>query len=175
MWNIIDMTESASDEDTKKDEIIFELVKKSYDEIFDTKKVLDDKGGNLIGYTTIVTGLLVGLGAFNISDKLSLPQYYLPYFVGIGLLLGTIVFSMLSVRVKGYSSVPTTSDLRKALEDDRWKYRTVIRQYNVAAMEAIETNYIMNQRKALWIRFSWSCLVGGLIAITIYVSIVAVW
>jgi hypothetical protein len=98
-----------------------------------------------------------------------------PYFVGIGLLLGTIVFSMLSVRVKGYSSVPTTPDLRKALVDDNWKYRTIIRQYNVAAMDAIETNHIMNERKALWIRFSWSCLIGGLIAITIYVSIVAVW
>ncbi len=169
------MSDSASDEDTKKDEIIFELVKKLYDEIYETKRVLDDKGSNLIGYITIVTGLLVGLGTFNISDKLSLPQYYLPYFVGVGLLLGTIVFSMLSVKVKGYSSVPIVPDLRKVLEDDNWKHRTIMRQYIIAAMKAIETNDIRNKRKAFWISISWWCLIGGLVLITIYVSIVAVW
>ena len=54
----------------------FKLVKRLYDEGFKTKRVLDDKGSNLIGYITIVTGLLIGLGTFSIFDKLSLPQYY---------------------------------------------------------------------------------------------------
>src|SRR5438093_3269996 len=108
------MTELPEDDGAKKDEIIFELVKRIYDEGFETKRTLDDKGSNLIGYVTIVTGLLIGLGTFNIFDELSLPQYYIPYFVGIGLFLATIVFSMLTVRVKEYEFVPTVGDVRKA-------------------------------------------------------------
>ena len=164
--------EPQTDDDVKKDEVIYELVKRLYDEKLATKRVLDDKGSNLIGYITIVTGLLVGLGTFNVSDKLSLPQYYIPYFIGIGLLLGTIVFSMLSVRVKNYSYAPIVPDLRRVLNDDRWHYRTIVRQFVVVATKCIEQNDNRNNRKALWITISWWFLIGGLVFITIYVSIV---
>jgi hypothetical protein len=144
-----------------------------YDYEFETRGVLDDKGSNLIGYVTIVTGLLIGLGTFEIFDKLSLPEYYIPYFAGIALLLATIVFSMLSVRVKEYKFVPTVDALRKVVDDDNWDNRTIIRQFNTGAMKAIEENHLKNERKATWVSLSWGCLISGLVLITIYVSIIA--
>lgn len=167
------MIEAEPDDGLKKDETIFELMKRKYDEEFETKTILDEKGSNLIGYITIVTGLLIGLGTFDIFDKLSLPEYYVPYFVGIGLFLASIIFSMLTVRVKEYEFVPTVSDMRKVLNDDNWTSRTVMRQFIEGAANAIEKNHMKNQRKAFWLGLSWSCLISGLIFITIYVSIIA--
>lgn len=160
------------DDPLKKDEVIFELVKRLYDEVFETKRILDDKGSNLIGYITIVTGLLIGLGTFSLLDKLSLPEYYIPYFVGIGLFLASIMFSMLTVRVKEYMLVPSPGDLQKALNDDKWTSRTVMRQFITGATNAIEKNHAKNERKAFWIKLSWCCLISGLILITVYVSII---
>jgi len=164
--------EQPEDDGPKKDEVIFELVKRIYDEGFETKRTLDDKGSNLIGYVTIVTGILVGLGTFDILNELSLPQYYIPYFAGIGLFLATIVFSMSTVRVKEYEFVPKAIDMPEALNNDKWTSKTVMRQFITGATKAIESNQAKNERKALWIRFSWGCLLGGLIFITIYVTII---
>ena len=166
--------EPAENDAVKKDEIIHELVKRIADYEFDIKQILDDKGSNLIGYVTIVTGLLIGLGTFDIFDKLSRPEYFIPYFVGIALLIATIIFSMLSVRVREYRYVPVMEDLRRVMDDDQWTSRTVIRQFNTNAMDAVEEYHASNERKATWITFSWGCLVSGLILITLYVIIIAI-
>jgi hypothetical protein len=162
------------DDGVKKDEIIYELVKRLYDNESDIKKILDDKGSNLIGYITIVTGLLIGLGTFDIFDRLTLPQFYIPYFTGIALFLASIIFSMLTVRVKEYVFVPTVEDLRNTLNNEDWTHRTVMRQFITGALNAIELNHLKNERKASWVTFSWGCLISGLVLVTIYVIIVAI-
>jgi hypothetical protein len=73
-----------SEDEKDKHDIVFDLMQKRFDYEMQRISDLDDKAGNLIGYTTIVTGLIVGLGTFDILDKLSRPEFYIPYFGGIG-------------------------------------------------------------------------------------------
>lgn len=74
-----------------KEELLLDIVKRRYDAELQRTKDLDTKAGNLIGYVTIVTGLIVGLGTFSILEKLSFPQYYIPYLLGVGALLFSII------------------------------------------------------------------------------------
>jgi hypothetical protein len=159
------------DDDKSKDELIFDLVKRRYDNESDRRKDLDEKAGNLIGYVTIVTGLLVGLGTFDILDKLSKPQYFIPYFVGIALLLTSIISSLISIRLAKWSVVPKYEDLESMMNDPQYEYRTVIRRTCLAMGRAIKTNRINNNEKVKWTKRSWLCLILGLILVLIYVVI----
>lgn len=47
-----------------------DLVQKRYDHEWDRARDLDGKAGHLLGYVTIITGLILGLGAFSIVERL---------------------------------------------------------------------------------------------------------
>ena len=79
-------------EDKRK--LLLDLVRKRYDIELQSSKDLDNKAGNLIGYVTIVTSIIVGLGASSILGKLSEPVYSIPYLVGIASLLFSIILSL---------------------------------------------------------------------------------
>jgi len=102
---------STNDEARRKDELVFSLIAKQYDDQLQRKRDLDGKAGSLIGYVTIVTGLLIGLGTFAILGSLSKPQFYFPYFIGIASLIVSIVFSLLAVRIRKWSAVPDSRKL----------------------------------------------------------------
>jgi hypothetical protein len=107
-FNII--TPSNNDDARRTDELVFNLIAKQYDNQVQRRRDLDSKAGSLIGYVTIVTGLLIGLGTFSILGSLSKPQFYLPYFMGIASLIASIVFSLLAVIIRKWTAVP---DVRK--------------------------------------------------------------
>ena len=115
-----------------------------------------DELGSLIGYVTIVTGLLIGLGTFSILGSLSKPQFYLPYFIGIASLIASIVFSLLAVRIRKWTAVP---DVRKlfdaAMKDPIFTDRTVFRRVGVDMVGAVEDNHNYNEQKAKWTLVSW--------------------
>ena len=53
----------------KEEEFILELAKKRYDNALSRWASLDNKASNLIGYVTIVTGLLIGIGTLDSLKK----------------------------------------------------------------------------------------------------------
>jgi hypothetical protein len=165
------MSASEQDEDTRKDELIFELGKRRYDHELQRTKDLDDKAAGLIGYVTIVTGLLVGLGTFGILEKLSKPEYYIPYFGGIGLLLFSIISSLMSIRLTKWDVVPKFEDLQSVINNQDYKYRTIMRRIFLAMSDAVNNNRKNNNEKVKWTKISWFCLIGGLVLVLVYVII----
>jgi hypothetical protein len=158
-------------DDKNKDELILDLVKRRYDDELQRGKDLDGKAGSLIGYVTIVTGLLVGLGTFDILGKLSKPEYYIPYFTGIGLLLSSIISSMMAIKLTKFVVAPEFAPLLSVLNDSEYKYRTVIRRVFLGFGCAISSNIEKNENKVKWTNISWICLITGLVLILIYVVI----
>jgi hypothetical protein len=60
------MSESNSHEDTeiKRDDLIFDLIKRRFDAERDTSNNLDSKASSLIGFVSIVVGLVLGGEAY---------------------------------------------------------------------------------------------------------------
>lgn len=72
-----------------------DLVQKRYDHEWDRARDLDGKAGHLLGYVTIITGLILGLGAFSIVERL-----FIPYFAGIAsLLFSTVLISIFNKNI----------------------------------------------------------------------------
>lgn len=134
-------------------------------------KDLDGKAGNLIGYVTIVTGLIIGLGTFSILEKLSQPQYYVPYFIGIAALLASIIISLLAIRIRSWYSTPVIEDLEDYLKDNNMDYKSVVIQVALPMIYALKQNFTINQCKARLIYWSWMCLVIGIALLVIYAGI----
>lgn len=156
----------------EKIRLAFELISKHYQSELELRKELDGKAGNLIGYVTIVTGLLIGLGTFSIIDSLQKPEYYLPYFVGIASLIISIVFSLGAVRVRKWVIVPDVEKLWDAvMRDPVFTYNTVIKRVGVDMVDAVKSNHEYNEQKAKWTLISWYFLVFGLILIVIFAGI----
>jgi hypothetical protein len=114
--------------ENKKEELLLDLVRKRYDLELQASRDLDSKAGNLIGYITIVTALIVGLGTFSILDKLSEPKYFIPYFVGIAALLFSIIISLFAIKTRKFYSSPAITDLSDYYNDINMNYKSVITQ-----------------------------------------------
>ena len=51
---------------------------------FQILKDYDTKAGTLVGYVTLMIGLVVGLGTFTLLDKLTKLEYIVPFFARNG-------------------------------------------------------------------------------------------
>jgi hypothetical protein len=159
----------SNEDDEKKEETLFDLVKRRYDSEWERLKGLDDKAGNLIGYVSIVTGLLLGLGIFEIVDKLTKPVYYLSYFGGIILLLSSIILSMIAIKVREWSIAPKIDTVQSMLKDEDYNNGTVLREGIEQMGNIVKENEDAINKKANWVELSWYCLIGGLIGIFLFV------
>ena len=133
---------------------------------------MDSKAGSLIGYVTIVTGLIVGLGTFSILDKLSLPLYYIPYFVGIAALLLSIILSLFAIKVRPWEVSPPVEKLEDYYKDSKRVYKSVVVTVLFHISQAVKVNLDSNQSKATRISLSWICLVIGIGSMVIYAGII---
>ena len=77
--NINDNNNTENEKFKKKDELIFEILKRRYDSAIQRRHFLDDKASNLIGYITIITGIIIiiGLGTFGILEKITNEVVYI--------------------------------------------------------------------------------------------------
>jgi hypothetical protein len=163
-----------NEENRLKAEAIFDLVKRRYDFELQRTNDLDSKAGSLIGYVTIVTGLLIGLGTFDLLNKLSRPEYFIPYFSGITSLVFSMIASLVAVRVIKYNIEPKLYDLERFLDNidnADWKYVTIIRQSIRPFIDAVTNTKTINNSKAFWITAGWISLVIGLILMISYSAI----
>ena len=91
--------------------MIFELIKRRYDSEWNRVKDLESKANNLIGFVSIIVGLLLGSGTFKLSAALLYSLVSIPYFLGVGILLVSIEFALGAVRVRRYGALPDVRDL----------------------------------------------------------------
>jgi hypothetical protein len=156
-----------------KRELILDLVKRWYDSEWQRSRDLDSKAGNLIGYVTIVTGLIIGLGTFSILDKLSSPQYYVPYFFGISALLSSIILSLLAVKVRSWKFSPPIENLESYLKDNNRTSESISLTASFYIIGAVSNNFKTNESKARIISWSWISLVVGISFLVIFAGVFA--
>lgn len=159
-------------DENKKSEILLDYVKRRYDGERQRTTDLDSKAGGLIGYVTIVTGLLVGLGTFSLLEKLSTPHWYIPYFLGIGSLLLAILMSLAAVKTRVFYSTPAIEDLERYYQEEDYMYQRIANHIIPTMLKATEDNARCNNSKAGFVLKSWICLVIGICGIVVYAGVV---
>lgn len=155
----------------KKNRLLLDLMIRRYDGEMARASDLDSKAGNLIGYVTIATGLLVGVGTFSISEKLTVLQYVIPFFFGLVFLMISIIMSLFSIRIKTYYFSPSINKLEDFLIDKKMDSISVIIQTFRILAEAVDYNFNNNEEKAELISISWIFLILGIGAFIVYVGI----
>ena len=158
-------------DDTVRDDLILDLIKRRYDSELQRINDLDSKANNMTGYVSIVISLLIGTGTFGVFGKLSISIYYIPYIIGIILLAVSFLFSLSAIAIRNYNFVPNPQFLI-----DNYltrKSRFVTRKVMATMSSAISEIGEQNEDKALKITFGWGFLIAGLIAIMIFALIIA--
>lgn len=165
------MAPDDSDE-IKKGQIAFDLLKRRYDDEMGRIKDLDGKAGSQIGFISIVLSIVIGLGTLQLFDKLSKPQFYLPYFIGIGLLLLSFLFSLCAIMIAKWPVVPAVEAiLREGFYSHPITSRNLVRRISEAMADAIKEIEIKNDGKAFKILIGWWLLIAGLISIVLFAII----
>ncbi len=168
MTDCQDKVEAAKE---KRDELIFDLIKRRYDSELQRANSIDSKGGNLIGFVSVVVGLLIGLGGFQTLNQLKEPEYWAIYFGGIVLLLLSIVFCLYAVKVRKWTFVPNAKYLWDKYTEE--PYRKVIRRNAAEMASAVEEMEEANNDKAEWVDISWFLLIVGLTIVFIFLVVVS--
>jgi len=144
-----------------RDELIFDLVKRRYDEERQRTKDLDSKADMLAGFTSIVLSLLIGAGALQLLNLIIDNQLIgIPYFVGVGILLASVISNLMAVRTKPWYVVPDTEDLLSFFITR--SYKETLRTNASEMSQSIEDTHMQNEKKVVWIRIGWYLLVAGL-------------
>lgn len=144
----------------KRDELMFDLIKRRFDSEISRWDGLDTKAGSLIGFVSIVTSLTLAAGSFSLQDVLNNTQVLIAFFVGIGFLLTSITFSLLCVKVRKAPTVPNTERLISGYQDK--SYRETLLRNGAQMSEAVRKLEGLNNKKAKWIRYSWTLFVIAL-------------
>jgi len=161
--------------DQTRDELLYELFKRRYDEESARTAKLDDKANNLIGFISIIVGLLMTEGTFKISSLLKNAhlEYLLAlYLVSIGILLASIVKSLYAFRIRTWNTAPAMDDLTGTYDDK--SYQIVLVNVNDDLAKSVNHNAKNNDEKAKSLEISWILLLVGLFCIFAFIIILAI-
>jgi hypothetical protein len=156
----------------KKGEIAFDLIKRRYDSEVARINDLDGKAGTQIGFISVVLSIVIGAGTFQLLDKLAAPQLFFPYFIGIGLLITSFLYSLKAFKVREWVWAPKTDITFQEGFNPPYSAFSIMRKSSEAMHIAIVDMEEKNNQKAKKIGKSWYYLLGGLAFIIIYVMIV---
>jgi hypothetical protein len=165
--------QQEEESDTMRDNLIFDLIKRRYDNEWQRINNLDGKANSLVGYISLVTGFLLGSATFAMAPALICrPVLSSVYFTGIGILIVSIVLALLATRVRIWPNVPNVKVL---LESYTTQPYDVVLKTNAATMaEAICDIEVQNNEKALYINRCWYFLIGGLTLVLIFIILFTV-
>ena len=165
--------EEKQNSDTIRDNLIFDLIKRRYDNEWQRINNLDGKANSLVGYISLVTGFLLGSATFAMSSALICrPFLSSVYFTGIGILILSIVLALLATRVRTWPNVPNVKVLLESYTSEPYD---VVLKTNAATMaDAIGEIEVQNNMKAMYINRCWYFLIGGLILVLIFVILFTV-
>ena len=159
---------SPSALEERRDELLFELVKFRFEQEWARVKDLDDKSSNLVGFVSIATSFLLGIGTvtFTSLQKLS-GLLFLIFFVGMGLLIISIFFGMMALKVRKWDLVPDPLVLLSKYKES--SFLATIRRTGGEMVKVTNEIVVKSNSKAAHIDHAWYTLVGGLIAVFIFV------
>lgn len=163
------MSEFNSQEDTeiKRDDLIFDLIKRRFDSETDRLNNLDSKASGLVGFVSIVVSLVLGGGSlltgaetFDLPILLSNDIFAYLHFIGAASLLLSIGLALVALKVRRWTIVP---DVKTLIEDYTTKdYREVLQRTAGEMAKAVVQTQKQNNSKAKFIDWSWIFLMIGL-------------
>lgn len=154
-----------------RDDLIFDLIKRRYDDVLKDINALDTKSASLIGFVSVVAGLIIGGGTFDISAIAESYILYIPYFLSIGFLIASILFGLKAFRQRNYAVAPNVEVLLKRYTKQNILYSDVLRTSSTAMVEAINIIEKSNRKKADDINRSWVLLIIGLGIVLVFLMI----
>ena len=157
--------------DDDRDDLIFDLIKRRYDTENNRITNLDSKAASLIGFVSVVVGLVVGGGTFKISIISAYFHLFITYFTGIGVLLSSIFCGLMAYKERKFLVAPNIQTLVKKYKDK--PYSTTLRKNAMAMDAAIQDMERTNKRKANYITVSWILLIAGFVIVFIFVMMFA--
>ena len=80
---------------------------------------------------------------------------FIIFFGGLVFLILTIIFSLITIKLKHYDITPSLEDLQRIFDDSRFEYRTIVRQIIIAILPAIKKLEKTNLNKAVWLGWKW--------------------
>ncbi len=158
---------NSCNKDAERDKLIFDLVTRRLDSEWQRINDLDTKATNLIGFISVVVGLLLGAGTFKLSTLSQNTPLSVVYFIGVGLLLVSIGLALGGFKVRKWHDVPNT----RYLIDNYTSlpYDEVLKR-NAGEMANVVTEMeITNNKKARLINTSWYLLISGLSVVFIFI------
>ncbi|HEX6294533.1 MAG TPA: hypothetical protein VFZ46_05210 [Nitrososphaeraceae archaeon] len=152
----------------KRDEFIFELIRKRMDDEFERINNLDNKANNIIGFTSLIVGILVGIGTLEIFSKTEL-YYSFIYLIGIGMLLTSILYSLWAFKVRKWTVVPKVQTL--IAKYTTLEYEEVLKRNAGEMAKAVLILEKNNDEKARFLILSWYSLISGLSILFIFIIV----
>lgn len=152
---------------TKRDEFIFELIRTRMDNEFERSDNLDNKANNIIGFTSLIVGILVGIGTLD-TFKTEL-HYSFIYLIGIGILLTSILFSLWAFKIRKWIMVPQVQTLLAKYTNV--EYEEVLRRNAGEMAKAVMISEKNNYKKAKFLTLSWYFLISGLSILFIFIIV----
>jgi hypothetical protein len=168
---IVPSDSSNETEDKDRDQLIFDLIKRRYDSELEINNSFDTKASSLVGFVSILIGLLFVSGTFELSVITSNPILSTSYFLGTSLLVGSIIFSLLAFRIRRFIIVPDVNQLLNDYSDR--PYLEVLKRTGATMQVAVEDIEKKNADKAKWIRISWYSLMVGIVILFVFLGLYA--
>jgi hypothetical protein len=157
-------------DDSKRDLLIFELIKRRLDNEWRRINDLDSKANNLVGFVSVVISLLLGAATFKLSSTLVCKtNLSILYFLGISILLTSIIFALTGSKVRRWSDVP---DVQYLIENyTNLPYDDVLKRNAGEMANAVVQIEKQNNHKARLIKWSWYMLIIGLATVLLFMVI----
>jgi hypothetical protein len=144
----------------RRDDLIFELIRDRVKGEWDRSMAVDGKAGNLIGFTSVVIGLLLSAVSLNVTILSQSSILSAIYFTGVGILLLSIFFSLMVIKIRAWTLVP---DVKRLLDYYVSRSYQELLQSNAATMaDAIKISERNNTSKARYTQYSWYFLLSVL-------------
>ena len=158
---------SKHDDDRDRDELIFDLIKRRTETELSRTNNLDSKAATLVGFVSILTGLLLGGGSVLLGGEVNNLRLDLTdiksdlYFFGVALLLISIGLSLFALRVRKWIAVPNVATLIERYTE--LSYEEVLKRNAGEMAKSVTDSEKQNNAKARFLEYSWALLISGLI------------
>jgi hypothetical protein len=141
----------AENELMERDKLVLDLISERFKVEWNLGNELDGKASSLAGFVGIIISLQVGFGTILIDKIPETNQYhvylYLFYFLGIILLICSILFAFKAYYLKDYSVVPNPEELIHMAEEGETQ-QDIVRKIAVDMKIATLENKELNDSKA---------------------------
>ena len=169
-------SETKENDNIKRNDLIFDLIKRRFDSEIERTNNLDGKASSLVGFISIVVGLVLGNGSllsgadtFDLNILLSNYIIAIFYFVGVAFLLLSVGSALVALKIRRWSTVPNVETLINEYTDKA--YEEVLKRNAGEMAKAVIESQNQNENKAKFVKLSWNFLLVGLIIVFLAVII----